>query len=329
MPIDFAKRAASGPRSPLGRIVLRLAIAGTALVWLALLAGLFSRAAWPFDLFAHFRVQYAVLFVVLTLLLLILRRWVVALVALAGFGVSIVPMIAYLPGPSVGTAAAATNVPTFRLLSFNVWFRNPDMATTAAYIEQSRADAVVLLELTPPQAEALRPLLPSYPHFHIEPSRMGAAVFTKWPVLAAESMPLAKDGAIAARVQIDWRGTPVTVLGVHLNWPLGPRNSRFRNEELAGVVAFSKAQREPLIVAGDFNLTPWSEYFSDALQESGLHDSARGFGLARSWPAQFAPVGMRIDHCLLSREWQSLRVAIGPSLGSDHLPLMADLSLQR
>jgi endonuclease/exonuclease/phosphatase (EEP) superfamily protein YafD len=311
------------------RIVRKLAITGTVLVWLALLAGLFSRIAWTFDLFAHFRVQYAVLFLLLGLLLLIARQWLFALVAIAGLGVSAVPMVPYLHDVSGGTAAAAMRGPTFRLLSFNVWFRNPDMATTAAYIEQSKADAVVLLELTPPQADRLRPLLPSYPYFHIEPSRMGAAVFTKWPVLAAESMPLADDGAVAARVQIDWRGTPVTVLGVHLNWPLGPRNSQFRNEELQGVIAFSKAQREPLIVAGDFNLTPWSQYFSNALEQSGLHDAALGFGLARSWPAQFAPVGMRIDHCLLSREWQSLRVDIGPSLGSDHLPLMADLSLRR
>ena len=173
------------------------------------------------------------------------------------------------------------------------------------------------------------PLLPSYPHSYIEPSRMGAAVFTKWPVLAAESVPLANGGAIAARMRLDWRGTPVTVLGVHLNWPLGPRNSQFRNEELAGVVAFSKAQQEPLIVAGDFNLTPWSEYFSDALDESGLHDSARGFGLARTWPAQFAPLGIRIDHCLISSEWRSRRVNVGPSLGSDHLPVVADLAFKR
>jgi endonuclease/exonuclease/phosphatase (EEP) superfamily protein YafD len=329
MPIDFARRSVSGQRDSFGRFIIRLAIAGTVLVWLALLAGLLNRLAWPFDLFAHFRVQYAVLFVVLALLLLILRRWVFALLALAGFGVSAVPMMAYLSHVSGGTAAAAPDSTTFRLLSFNVWFRNPDMATTAAYIEQSQADAVVLLELTPPQAERLRPLLPSYPHFHIEPSRMGAAVFTKWPVLAAESMPLAKDGAIAARVQIDWRGTPVTVLGVHLNWPLGPRNSQFRNEELAGVVAFSKAQREPLIVAGDFNLTPWSEYFSDALEASGLRDAALGFGLGRSWPAQFAPLGIRIDHCLVSRQWQSRRVDVGPPLGSDHLPVMAELTLER
>jgi endonuclease/exonuclease/phosphatase (EEP) superfamily protein YafD len=84
-----------------------------------------------------------------------------------------------------------------------------------------------------------------------------------------------------------------------------------------------------LLIAGDFNLTPWSEYFSDALEQSGLHDAALGFGLARSWPAQFAPAGIRIDHCLLSRHWRSQSTSIGPDLGSDHLPLVADVSLSR
>lgn len=299
------------------------------MIWAALLAGLFGRAAWPLDLFTHFRVQYTALFVVFAVVLLVMRRFWMALVALVGCGVSAVPLFPYILDDSIPTARAATHEQNFRLLSINVWFRNPDMARVATYIEQSQADAVVLLELTPPQAQMLQPLLPTYPHYHIEPSRMGAAVFTKWPVLSAESLPLAPGGAIAAHVQVNWHGTPVNVLGVHLNWPLGPRNSAFRNEELGGLVAFSKAQREPLIVAGDFNLTPWSEYFSDTLAESGLHDAARGFGLARSWPAQFAPLGIRIDHCLLSPHWRSLSADIGPSLGSDHLPLVADLQLQQ
>jgi endonuclease/exonuclease/phosphatase (EEP) superfamily protein YafD len=109
---------------------------------------------------------------------------------------------------------------------------------------------------------------------------------------------------------------------------MGPRNSAFRNEELNALVAFSKAQQGPLIVAGDFNLTPWSEYFRDALSAAGLQDAALGFGIARSWPAQFAPVGMRIDHCLLSPHWRSVSADVGPALGSDHLPLVADLQLQ-
>lgn len=312
------------------RIANKLAIVATVAVWLALLAGLLGRVAWPLDLFAHFRVQYAALFALLACLLLLLRRRWLAVTAAFGCAVSLVPLLPYLVGGPVPVATATTAVreETFRVLSFNVWFRNPDMARVANYIEKSQADAVVLLELTPPQAKALLPLLPSYPHFHIEPSRMGAAVFTKWPVLAAESVPLAQGGAIAARLMLDWRGTPVDVLGVHLNWPLGPHSSALRNQELDALVQHSKARQGPLIVAGDLNLTPWSRYFSDALQESGLQDAARGFGLTRSWPAQFAPAGIRIDHCLLSPHWQSVTTTVGRSLGSDHLPIVADLSLR-
>lgn len=307
------------------RITNKLAILGTAGVWLCLLAALLGRFAWPFDLFAHFRVQYAALLVLLACVLMSLRRFWIAVAAAVGFGVSIVPLLPYIAGESVPAAVATTREETFRLVSFNVWFRNPDMARVAEYIEKSNADAVVLLELTQPQAEMLLPLLPTYPHYHMDTSRMGAAVFTKWPVMSAESVPLSQGGAVAERVMLDWRGTPVSVLGVHLNWPLGPRNSAYRNQELESVVALSKAQRGPLLVAGDFNLTPWSEYFSDALEQSGLHDAALGFGLGRSWPAQFAPVGIRIDHCLLSRHWRALSTSIGPSLGSDHLPLVADV----
>lgn len=316
-------------RQALLRVTDKLTILGTAGVWLCLLAGLLGQLAWPFDLFAHFRVQYAALFVLLACVLMLLRRFGVAVAAAVGFGVSVVPLLPYVASESMSAAVATTREETFRLVSFNVWFRNPDMARVAEYIETSQADAVVLLELTPPQAEMLAPLLPTYPHYHIDPSRMGAAVFTKWPVISAESVPLARGGAVAARLMLDWKGTPVSVLGVHLNWPLGPRNSEFRNQELNSLVAFSKAQRGPLLVAGDFNLTPWSEYFSDALEQSGLHDAALGFGLTRSWPSQFAPLGIRIDHCLLSRHWQAASTMLGPPLGSDHLPLVADVSLRR
>ena len=84
---------------------------------------------------------------------------------------------------------------------------------------------------------------------------------------------------------------------------------------------------EPLIVAGDFNVTPWSRHFRTALERSGLNDCAAGHGLAPSWPSQFPPLGIRIDHCWASHHWRSIDVRLGPSHGSDHLPLIADLAL--
>ena len=69
-------------------------------------------------------------------------------------------------------------------------------------------------------------------------------MFARWPIVSAESLALAEAPAcVAARVTLDWHGTPVTVLGVHLHWPLGPTNSRLRNAELAGIASFAAAHR--------------------------------------------------------------------------------------
>ena len=46
-----------------------------------------------------------------------------------------------------------------------------------------------------------------------------------------------------------------------------------------------------------------------------------------SWPSQFRWVGIRIDHCLTTREWRGLNVQVGPHVGSDHRAVVADLQL--
>ena len=83
----------------------------------------------------------------------------------------------------------------------------------------------------------------------------------------------------------------------------------------------------PQIIAGDLNLPPdsaiyrtfWAGYWN-AFSSTGL-----GFGYTE-WPR--LPVlrfGIRIDHILSSPDWQPCRCWVGPDVGSDHLPLIADL----
>jgi endonuclease/exonuclease/phosphatase (EEP) superfamily protein YafD len=79
----------------------------------------------------------------------------------------------------------------------------------------------------------------------------------------------------------------------------------------------------PVILAGDFNLPAesaiyqffWSG-FTDAFSSSGL-----GFG-----PTKFTRwYGARIDHVLAGDGWQARRCWVGPDVGSDHRPVIADL----
>lgn len=282
--------------------------------------------AWPLDLFTHFRVQYALLFLVVAIAMFALRSPLLGAVSAVGAVLAAIPIVSYMGVP---TARAAAGSASFRVVTFNTWFRNHDYAEIGRFLEKTQPDVIVLEELSRDAALRLGGHLHSYPYSHNDPQRHGAVVFARWPIVSAESLTMSDGPARAARVTLDWHGTQVTVLGVHLHWPLGPTNSRRRNAELDTIASFAAARTEPLIVAGDFNITPWSRHFRTALQRSGLNDSAAGHGLAPSWPSQFPPLGIRIDHCWVSRHWRSTDVRLGPSLGSDHLPLIADLELQQ
>lgn len=284
-----------------------------------------GRYAWPLDLFTHFRVQYALLFLVVAIALFALRAPLLGAVSVAGAVLAAIPIVSYMGVP---TARANAGSASFRVVTFNTWFRNHDYAAIGRFLEKTQADVIVLEELSRDEGLRLGAHLHSYPHSHNDPQRHGAIVFARWPIVSAESFAMAGGPARAARVTLDWHGTQITVLGVHLHWPLGPTNSRLRNAELDTIASFAAGHTEPLIVAGDFNVTPWSRHFRTALDRSGLSDAAAGHGLAPSWPSQFPPLGIRIDHCLASKHWRSTDVRLGPSLGSDHLPLIADLELQ-
>jgi endonuclease/exonuclease/phosphatase family metal-dependent hydrolase len=82
----------------------------------------------------------------------------------------------------------------------------------------------------------------------------------------------------------------------------------------------------PVLVAGDFN-TPvesriyrsyWSE-LTNAFSEAGF-----GFGFTRfaRW------LNVRIDHVLVDEHWRVRDAWVGPDVGSDHLPVLADLELK-
>jgi endonuclease/exonuclease/phosphatase (EEP) superfamily protein YafD len=51
----------------------RIAVASLVTLWCTLLAAMLGRYAWPLDLFSHFRVQYALLFLILAIVLFALR----------------------------------------------------------------------------------------------------------------------------------------------------------------------------------------------------------------------------------------------------------------
>jgi len=87
----------------------------------------------------------------------------------------------------------------------------------------------------------------------------------------------------------------------------------------------SRSSDLPMVVGGDFNMpsddstmAALRNYFRFAFDEAGW-----GYGYTR--PAGYPWV--RIDHLLSSPEWTVTRCRVGPDLGSDHLPVIAEFVL--
>lgn len=81
----------------------------------------------------------------------------------------------------------------------------------------------------------------------------------------------------------------------------------------------------PTLVAGDFNTPPQSPLhralgprLRDAFAEAG-----HGFGY--TWPSVLP--GLRIDYVFVSPEWRVRSCRVGPALGSDHRPVVAEVEL--
>jgi endonuclease/exonuclease/phosphatase (EEP) superfamily protein YafD len=213
-------------------------------------------------------------------------------------------------------------------VTFNVWFRNQELLRVASFLERSGADTVILLELERTRALQLQALLPSYRFAHIDTAAHGAVLFSRWPLIEPQFIALSAQGARVASAQLNWRGRIITVVGAHLHWPIGPRDAALRRAELRGLATVMRAQPGPVLLGGDFNVTPWSRYFARFVADSGLVDCARDQGWRPTWPARPVVLRIRIDHCFASADWRTEQVTVGPPLGSDHLPNVLDLRLE-
>lgn len=292
--------------------------------------GLLGAHWWFFDLFAHFRVQYGYALLSCAAALSLLRdvRWA----AVAWIAAAVVAWPVVLSElPTAATANVAGRPQSgFKVLTLNAWYRNGDTARIARYLADSDADVILIQELDSTRVRELAAALPSYPHAALAAAadRRGAAILSRWPIESSQPLPLANAPRHAQWALVRWHSTAVQVVAVHLPWPLGPGISRKRNDQLRALSQWMSKAQGPTIVGGDFNLSPWSPHFTAALERAQARDALANRPDLSTWPTQFPPLGIQIDHCFLSDAWQVTRVTRGPSVGSDHYPVLVEVRLK-
>ena len=105
-------------------------------------------------------------------------------------------------------------------------------------------------------------------------------------------------------------------------------DSMYRREsESRRVADFIDTLPESIVVAGDFNMPVESYFFRNDWGSFRDAFETVGFGIGNTCFVQRvgSGFGARIDHVLTRGNWHALRCRVGPDVGSDHLPVIADV----
>ncbi len=228
--------------------------------------------------------------------------------------------------PLAKLANASTD--SLTVLALNIWHRLGDQQRLERYLRSAPADVIVLSEFGPHKRSMLARLKEAYP-FQVEcadRTSCALALISRRPLTASGFGRLAAErqaGASQRMADFVWAkvGGSLTIIGTHVYRP--SRDPWLHQRQMSALSRFLRNIDGPLVLAGDLNASPWSNAFRRLRAETGL---APASVLTPTWPAWPLPLPqVALDHILVSSDLTVAAAGTGPAVGSDHLPVWAQI----
>jgi endonuclease/exonuclease/phosphatase (EEP) superfamily protein YafD len=256
----------------------------------------------------------------------------VVMVSLGGIGLLACTI---LMGPDLWAAArfrpATVASSDLKLIQFNAWHENRNPEKSLEWLLAQDADVVVLEEGAGESLAIVKALRAHYPFASCDKGgRCDAWIFSRKKMLARGGAAFEGPYLSAAWATLADAKGPFTVMGVHYTWPLPAGPQQAQSRKVTRLAA--NFDRRTMILAGDFNSTPWSFTLKRQDKALGLRRWTRAMA---SWPAgkfsrvMVAPAPfLPIDHVYAGEAWRAVKVERGPAIGSDHRPIIITLRRQ-
>jgi len=260
------------------------------------------------------------------------RKWLAAIL----FAPVLLISLTYLPVFVKFADPAGSEGASLKVMSYNVWSKNPKVSEIASVIRQERPDILLLQEITAKRfhqlIKELTDLDPNDQLNSVFAPRMEQAVISRYQLTPLEEN---SQKGRAQKVQVETPGGRITVINIHaFKWGWLRRHRQMKRllaEDIAGA-------NDPIILGGDFNTSDQSQtyrlvthYLNNAHWEAGI-----GFGFTYPSPAfryrgRFSlPAVIRIDHIFYSNYFTPKRArTLARSGNSDHLPVVAELIINK
>lgn len=308
-------------------IAVRLFEFGLVLTCLFSVATAFDDLHRYLELFSHFRFQYLIAAVLLTLPFLVMRWRGYILLGVATIALNAYFVVPWFLPVASDFEQSATSAEPVKLMLANVLASNGNAERFIELVKKEQPDVLLMQEATPAWLALLEQIDAAYPYKLSEPrdDPFGIALYSKFPLDSSAIIEAPPHGYpdLLARAIIG--SARVTIISSHPSPPLGSANYGARNLGLDNAAKLAARSPAPLIVIGDLNTTMWAHHYRRFVQVSGLRNARRGFGIEPTWPLFLLPAMIPIDHCLVSDDITVTDFRTGPNIGSDHLPIIVEL----
>lgn len=217
-----------------------------------------------------------------------------------------------------------------RVMCLNVLTSNNRYEDVLRLIEREDPDVLVLIEINDAWARAMAPLAERYGVIKADPrsDNFGMGLYTRLPVEHLEVIEIAESRTPTITAELTVDDERVSILATHPLPPVNTGYARSRDRQLAEAGEWASQQQGPTLLVGDLNVTRFSPQFRSLLRDSGLKDSAAGYGYRATWYVGRL-IGIPIDHVLYTDALSVVERRIGPDVGSDHRAVIVDFVLSR
>ncbi len=296
-----------------------------------------ARYWWLSDLIANLRIQLLIGLILAIISTLIVRETKVAAAVLL-----VAAWQASWLSSAVAPARKSASAHVLTVCTVNVLTHNVQYDRIIAALNSAAPDVIAIMELgSGLEQRLIMDLGEIYPYRIMQSDdagNFGIGLISKVPIEDAELFYLSEPRVPSIGVSLTCNDSVIHLIATHPIPPVTPGYFRARNDHLNRLANRIRTIRgdnkcPSIVLVGDLNLTPWSPIFADFINASELTDATRGDGTAAFAPTWYLrpgfPFGLVLDHGFVSSDLICSKRTVLADVGSDHRPVVLEISTAR
>ena len=217
----------------------------------------------------------------------------------------------------------------FTIEVINLLTKNKKYNAVRKEINDKSPDILVIQELDDKWSEELQAVKENYP-FIYEISRQdnfGIALYSKIHITEIRKFFVGTLDVPAISAFCDYEGKVFEIICIHTTPPICQKYFKNTQKIIDDLANYVVENGHNVIITGDFNTAPYSYNYKNFVKTSKMKDLSNIFH--PTWSAFWlSPFRITLDHIFVTKSFAVRDYAVGNNIGSDHLPIWAEISFK-